>query len=179
MKIPGLDSPMTASSGLPQRHPDPYLPCQFLVEIDGLVVGGFSEVDGLECEIATEEVREGGLNDRIHLLVGPAKPASVLVLRRGLTDQDLLWGWFDDVRHGKVVRRDGTVTLLDAERQAAVWWNFKQACPIKWTGPSLRADASGQVAVEAVELAHLGIERPSSSRALSRRRRQRAAGGRR
>ena len=40
---------------------DPYLGFRFLVEIEGLIVGGFSEVSGLQAETEFEEVREGGV----------------------------------------------------------------------------------------------------------------------
>ncbi len=35
---------------------DPYLGCRFLVEIEGLIVAGFSELSGLQVEVGTEEV---------------------------------------------------------------------------------------------------------------------------
>jgi len=44
-----------------------------LVEINGLVVGGFSEVSGLEVEIDVEEYREGGKNEYVHYLPTGAK----------------------------------------------------------------------------------------------------------
>lgn len=47
---------------------DPYLNFRFLVEIHGLIVGGFSEVSGLQSETDIEEIREGGVNDYVHKL---------------------------------------------------------------------------------------------------------------
>jgi hypothetical protein len=41
-----------------------------------------------------------------------------------------------------------------------IWWDFKEAFPVKWTGPELRAD-SGNVAFESIELAHRGLSRPA------------------
>ena len=52
---------------------DPYLGFRFLVEIQGLIVAGFSEVGGLQAEIETFEYREGGLNDYAHHLPGPVR----------------------------------------------------------------------------------------------------------
>jgi phage tail-like protein len=40
---------------------DPYLSFRFLVEIQGLIVGGFSEVAGLQAETETEDIQEGAL----------------------------------------------------------------------------------------------------------------------
>ena len=52
------------------RPRDPYQGFNFLIEIEGLLTGGFSEVTGLESEIEVEEYREGGLNQYIHQLPG-------------------------------------------------------------------------------------------------------------
>ena len=41
-----------------------------------------------------------------------------------------------------------------------MWWDFKEAYPVKYTGPDFRAD-SGAVAFESVELAHRGLSRPT------------------
>ena len=35
-------------------------------------------------------------------------------------------------------------------------WSFKEACPVKWTGPHLRASNSA-VAFESLELVHRGL----------------------
>jgi len=66
------------------RRVDPYAAFRFRVEIEGLVVGGFTEVGGLEMEIDVTSVREGGVNGYEHLLAGPARYPSRLALRRSL-----------------------------------------------------------------------------------------------
>jgi len=45
---------------------DPYLAFNFLVEIQGLTVGGFTEVTGLQVEVEVHDYREGGVNEYIH-----------------------------------------------------------------------------------------------------------------
>jgi phage tail-like protein len=137
---------------------DPYLAFNFLVEIDGLVVGGFTEVSGLQVEIETQDYREGGLNAYIHKLAGPTRYPANLTLRHGLADADTLWTWLQDVAQGSVRRRNGSIVLLDNTGQEALRWNFTEAYPVRWTGPSLRADSSA-VAVETLELAHHGLAR--------------------
>ncbi len=62
----------------------PYLSFRFWVEIDSLVVGGFSEVSGLQSEIDLESYEEGGVNDYVHKFPKKAK-LSNLVLKRGIT----------------------------------------------------------------------------------------------
>ncbi|MBW2057781.1 MAG: phage tail protein [Deltaproteobacteria bacterium] len=135
---------------------DPYLAFNFLVEIDGVVAGGFSEVTGLEVEVEVHDYREGGVNGYVHRLAGPARYPSNLVLKHGMTDVDALWKWHQEVTQGTIQRKNGSIVLLDAAGEEKWRWNFVQAYPVKWTGPELRA-TSAVVAVETVELVHRGI----------------------
>jgi phage tail-like protein len=140
---------------------DPYQVFSFLIEIDGLVVGGFSECSGLAIETEIFEYREGGLNEYMHSFVGSTK-YTPLVLKRGLATSDELWKWYQEVitqgvNLSRVKRRSGTVYLLNQQRNSVKAWNFREAFPYKWTGPELRADAS-EVAFESLELAHRGLQ---------------------
>ena len=135
---------------------DPYLGFRFLVEIEGLIVAGFSEVSGLAAEVETFPYREGGLNDFRHELPGPASFPR-LVFRRGLTDFDNLWSWHEDVRRGTIDRRNGSIILGGESIEHGLWrWNFVGAYPARWVGPDLRAEAA-TVAVESLELVHQGL----------------------
>lgn len=145
---------------------DPYMSFNFFVEIEGLIVGGFSEVGGLQVETQVHDYQEGGRNDYVHRLPGPARYPSNLTLKRGLTDIETLWAWHQRVIAGKIERRNGTIYLLDRMGVPAMWWDFKEAYPVKWSGPELKAD-SNAVAVETIELAHRGISKPELSTAVS------------
>lgn len=161
----GLNAIAAAGTGLLGVRNDPYLSFNFFVEIEGLIVGGFSEVSGLQVETQVHDYQEGGQNEYVHRLPGPARYPSNLILKRGLTDIETLWSWHQDVVAGKIERRNGTVYLLDRMGTPAMWWDFKEAYPAKWSGPDLRAD-SGAVAVETVELVHRGLSKPALSSAL-------------
>lgn len=134
---------------------DPYLSCRFLVEVDDLVVGGFSEVSGLQAETQVEEYREGGVNDFIHRLPKETRYQN-LILKRGITDSDVLWKWHQNVVSGKVERKSGYIILLDTQGNEKWRWNFVDAYPAKWIGPELRAEGT-TVAFETIELVHNGI----------------------
>lgn len=136
---------------------DPYLNFHFLVEIEGLVVGGFSEVSGLQVEIEVQEYREGGMNEYIHKLAGPTRYPSNLVLKRGLTDA-ALWIWHQEGRKGAIRRRNGSIVLLDSAGVEKWRWNFLGAYPVRWLGPDLRG-GSNEVAVETLELVHHGLSK--------------------
>lgn len=144
---------------------NPYMPYNFLVELDGLITGGFMEVAGLESEIKLESYEEGGQNDYIHQF--PTRTTYPnLVLSKGLTEVWTLWNWFDEARQGFIRRRNGSIMLLDHQQVPVQWWNFKEAYPVKWTGPQFNS-SSQEVAVERIELVHRGITIPMASKTLS------------
>src|SRR5262245_21656651 len=91
---------------------DPYLTFNFLVEIEGLVVGAFTEVAGLQVETEVEDYREGGQNGYTHKLPGPTRYPSNLVLKHGLTDAETLWEWHQQVTQGNIQRKNGSIVLL-------------------------------------------------------------------
>lgn len=136
---------------------DPYRCFRFRIEIDGLIVGGFSEATGLQGETQIEEYKEGGVNHHIHRLPKETKYPN-LVLKRGLTDSEVLWDWHKDVASGKFERKTVHVILLDDGGKDAWRWSFEKAYPVKWAGTELKAD-SNSVAFETIELAHNGFKR--------------------
>lgn len=144
---------------------DPYRAYNFLVEIEGIIAGGFSEVSGMSIQTEIERKTFGGENDREYTFIKSTKYTDI-TLKHGLTDMDLLWSWYDDVIKGKVERKNGSIYLLDHAGLPAMWWDFYEAYPIKWDGPALNA-ASSTVATETLVLAHGGLSKPKSSQALS------------
>lgn len=132
----------------------------FYVEIEGINVAQFSEVNGLQIEIETESYQEGGKNNFVHIFPKGIK-YQPLVLKRGITDIDDLWKWYKDVRSGKITRKNVTIRMYktpqDMQAKNAKWsWTLQKAYPIKWTGPALKAD-SNAIAFESIELVHQGI----------------------
>ncbi len=150
---------------------DPYLGFQFLVEIHGLVAGGFTEVSGLKVELEVKDYREGGRNEYVHKLPGPARYPSNLVLKHGLTDADGLWRWHYKATRGDVERKNGSIILLDGGGREVWRWNFFGAYPVRWIGPELRA-GTAEVAVETLELAHRGLKQVDRARVIRRLRRR-------
>lgn len=166
MTVFGLGAAAAVGKGALGVRNDPYGGYNFLVEFEGLIAGGFSEVTGLQIETTVETYREGGLNDYQHKLPGPTNYPANLVLKSGITDFQLMWSWYDDVRSGKVKRRNGSIYLLDRKGLPAMWWDFAGAYPVKWSGPDLRAE-SNTVAFESLEFVHRGITKPAASSAMS------------
>lgn len=166
MPLIGTNTAFAAVKGLSGGRQDPYQAFNFLVEIDGLLTGGFQKVSGLESHIEVKEYAEGGVNGYLHQIPGTRRYPN-LVLTHGLTNIDTLWNWYDSVTRGVVVRRNLTLYLLDAQRVPAMWWDVKDALPVKWSGPTFDAGGGADVAVESVELVHKGITKPVLGRAVS------------
>jgi len=136
---------------------DPYAQFNFQVEIDGIVVAGFSEVSGLTTDTNIIEYREGSDNvGTVRKLPGLMKYTNI-VLKRGWTANTNLWTWRKKVIDGKTQRTTGAIILLDESRQPALRWNFTAGWPSKWEGPALNAKTS-EVAIETLEIACEGIE---------------------
>jgi phage tail-like protein len=121
------------------------------------LIGRFAECSGLSVEYEVMEYREGGNNDYVHKLRGPAKYPN-LVLKRGITKEDALMKWFRDCQN-KSERKQVTVMLLGpgGKTSNVRKWAFDGAYPVKWTGPTLNA-GSNNVATETLEIVHLGFK---------------------
>jgi phage tail-like protein len=139
------------------RPPDPYGAFRFSINVEReSAVGGFNEVSGLVFETEVQTLRVGGVNDYEYQLPGPSKFPSRLVLKRGIGNVKLLWEWYRSVAQGKIQRKNVTIKLNDEQGGALMSWRFKEACPVKWTGPDLRASTSA-IAFESLELVHRGL----------------------
>jgi phage tail-like protein len=154
----GLNAAFSLVTNMLGVRADPYQGFNFVVEIENTFAGAFNECTGLIVETELATYQEGGVNEYTHSFVSRTKSPN-LSLKHGLTLVDGLWLWHQDVVQGKVERRNGTVYLLDKFKGPVLWWDFKGAYPVKWTGPELKAE-SGAVAFEIVELVHRGLSRP-------------------
>ena len=138
-----------------QRATVPHAHFNFRVEIEGLQVAAFHECSGLESNIDVIEHREGG--GSIRKLAGLTKFPNI-VLKRGLTANRELYDLHLAALDGLVQRKSGSIVLMDRADQEVARWDFVQAWPARWVGPSLTAEGN-DVAIETLELAHEGIRR--------------------
>jgi phage tail-like protein len=141
----------------PGQRVDPYGNFNFLVELDGIAQAAFHEASGFDSTIDVVEHREGGDNTTVRKLPGLTKHGPI-TLKWGLTDSVDLYNWHRDAVKGNVQRKSGSIVLLDRAGAEKVRWNFVNAWPSKWTGPSFAAEGT-DVAIETLEIVHEGIER--------------------
>lgn len=135
---------------------DPFAAFNFVVEIDGIAVAGFSECSGLSTESDVIEYREGKDTATVRKLPGLDKYTNI-VLKRGYTKGKELWQWRKQTIDGQTQRRSGSIVLQDEGRQDALRWNFREGWPRKWDGPTFNAKTN-DVAIEMLEIAHEGLE---------------------
>lgn len=137
---------------------DPYRNFNFLVEIDGITQAGFSDCTGFGASNDPIEYREGGMPENtVRKLPGQTKYPNI-TLKWGLTDSRELYDWYRDVTRGKIVRKSGSIVLLDLEGQEKIRWNFFEGWPTKWDSADFSAKGT-DVAIETLELAVEKVER--------------------
>jgi phage tail-like protein len=137
---------------------DPFRNFNFLVEIEGLAQASFIECSGLDATTEVIETREGGNNTTVSKLPGKTTYTDI-TLKWGVNPSLELWKWRADVISGTINRRNGSIVLYDlANKVEVARWNFFNAWPSKWDGPSLNAKGN-DIAIETLVLAHEGIAR--------------------
>ena len=134
--------------------------CRFYVEIDDMPQAVFTEVTGLGMEMVVEDVEEGGNNDFVHKLPGRCKIGN-LTLKRGMSNSNEFLLWCRDIAHGKMKTQNISVILYNVNGSTFMRWEFKNAFPVKWSGPQLKSDDKTS-AIETLELAHDGFDVRSS-----------------
>lgn len=137
----------------------------FEVEISGKSAdadAAFQEVTGLDVEMETKDVREGGENRFVHKLPVGIKQGN-LVLKRGLADQSSdLVTWCKETLEGglgtPIAPETVVVKLLDAEQAPIMAWTAARAYPVKWQVSGLNA-MKNEIAIETIEMAYTTLTR--------------------
>jgi phage tail-like protein len=128
----------------------------FEVTIDGLPALGFQTVEGLESETSVIEYRSGNSQ----FLFKSARPGMVsysnLTLKKGaflgqpdLKDLYRFFAW--EIADNRTKRKEILVEMKNEAGEVEVVWTIKGAFPVKYTPPSLDAEADAEPAVEEME----------------------------
>jgi phage tail-like protein len=91
----------------------------FLLEFDGVISAGFTEVSGLEYEPNVAEYREGYDSERVRKISDLTKFNNI-TLKRGIVSLANMGDWFRSTQDGQIVRRDGTIILMDESKKEGV-----------------------------------------------------------
>lgn len=151
---------------MPEFRESPYSAFNFLVNLgdgtEGAVTGGFSEVSGLNTEIAVAEYRAGNAPVSYVTKVPGMHKSGDVTLKRGVIGAQNLYEWLDLTRRGDLSAKRNVEVKLKSEnassQSAVVTWKLFNAMPIKWTGPTLTAKGGTDVAMEELVLAVEHVE---------------------
>ena len=139
---------------------DPIATYAFHVDISGITIAQFKEVDGLSISVGVIEHRANKLTG---LPVMKKLPGAVrfedIVLSRGKVNDAAFWTWIKQVQDGKIdeARKDGSVVLFDYAHGEVSRFNFKQGWPSKVDIGKLQAGADS-VLLETVTITHEQLE---------------------
>ncbi|MEZ6134625.1 MAG: phage tail protein [Pirellulaceae bacterium] len=145
----------------PVIRTDPYGGYNFLVTINGVsddgnsVSGAFTEASGLEVEVTPIEYRNGNEDITVRKIPGLKKFTNI-TLKRGITGDIEFWNWIRTGMTGNVQRADGSIVLLDEDRDEVLRWNFTRGWACKHTGPGLNA-TNNEIAMDTLEICHEGL----------------------
>jgi phage tail-like protein len=142
---------------------DPAPEYKYLVEVDGLIEGGFTACSGFRAEREILTVAEGGVNHYVHKLPGRTSYGH-LTLKKGIAFSTALWDWYaEGLRDLKVKKRNINIIHYGSYFNIpARWYKVIDAFPVNWSASDLSADSTS-VAVESLELAFSYIEPESLS----------------
>ena len=136
---------------------------RFILEIDGVEMGTFTEVSGLSVDIGVERIEEGGQNQFVHQRPGRMTWPNI-VLKRGVVNDDNLFNWFaktsGDGYAGEgntLTMLTGAITLITDGGDRLRSWSVDRAFPVKWTGPAFAVSAT-DIPSEELEIAHHGFK---------------------
>ena len=134
----------------------------FLFEVDGVQIGMFSEVSGLEVNVEVATYAEGGENGFVHQLPGRMSWPHI-VLRRGVTQSDALFAWVNKTsgagfgaNGNKLTRSTGAITTIGTDGSRLRSWELQGVFAIRWVGPRFAVDRYEHLEEE-LELAHHGF----------------------
>lgn len=140
----------------------------FLFEVDGIPIGTFREISGLQLAVTVEEHVEGGQNGYVHKLPGVLTWPN-LVFTRGLVESDALFTWVRNsagenftANGNKLTKSTGAITALTFTGERLRAWEFDGVFAVGWQGPSFSVDSETQL-MERLEVAHNGFRAKTTS----------------
>lgn len=131
---------------------------RFSVAVDGVNYAAFTEFTLPTLQVETQDIKEGGQNAFAHKL--PVRvTAGSATLKHGIATDFTLLNWYLDVLKGDIASatRQVTVVMYNESTVPLMTWAFRNAYPIKWSGPSFKTD-NNSVAIEEIEFVHHGFD---------------------
>lgn len=150
------------AGGLPSLAEDALAAHLFSVEIDGVQIAKFKEIDGISSEIKVIEIQENTAQGKpfVKKVPGPFNPPT-LKLKRGMDMDMSLYKWHQSMRDKGDVpgsRKNGSIVFYSYEGAEVARYNFTNAWISKYNGGGGKA-GSTDVLLEDVEIPCETLER--------------------
>lgn len=128
------------------------------------LLGGFSDVSGLETDIHISEYRNGNeAEPHVRKIPGSHKVGDI-TLKRGVVNSADLWSWITATRTtGVAAQRDVVIVLRDEAGNPVQQWKLRGVVPMKYTGPTLKGAGASEVAMEELVLSAEAYEISAAS----------------
>jgi phage tail-like protein len=148
------------------RPDDVYVPpsvFSFRVDIDGAEgETSFQEVSGLQVELETEDLAEGGQNRYVHKLPVRTKYSNLILKRGVVTGASPFGRWVTQAMSRGLVRQNDAKTivvkLLNEKKGPLVVWKVFGAYPLRWEHSALNS-MGNEILTETIELNYQFFQR--------------------
>lgn len=132
---------------------------RYRLEIGGLTVGEFSEVNGEDTDIEPMGYREGYPDGGAALKLAGTGRYGRIRLEKGFMEPRVLKDWIEGEAGGTREQKMIFISMQDNQQSVAAW-KVINAWPVGYTASDLNVD-SDRIAVESLELVHEGMIRMS------------------
>ena len=127
-------------------------------DINTVIDNAFQEVSGISVKRQTEEIKAGGVNNRIYKVPSRVSYEN-LTLKRGHSKMETdLTQWIDEqlISNFKtfIKPRDITIQLMNPyDKQPLMSWFFERAYPVAWNISTFHAQKN-EIVIETLEFAY-------------------------
>jgi phage tail-like protein len=135
----------------------PFTKYKFRVEIDGIVEASFMQLEGLNVTVDVTEYREGSDSSAPTLIPGLVHYGP-LVLTNGLTSNNELLTWMENIADGDSDKRSMSIIILNQKGIEVARYNLWNAFPSSWRLGELDSQGLGPV-VEELTIQYEGFQR--------------------
>lgn len=150
------------------KYKDPYKAFRFLVMVDGLVVGAFTQFSGIKMEVQTIQAR-GGSDDRgVQEYVPTLTRFEPVTLTKGVVGSNDFINWLGSIGamgnsgpSGSLRKLSMDVIALDDKGRWGVIWTLKNAMPVRYELYPMDSSRS-EVLSESVTFTIEGMQRQVS-----------------
>ena len=121
----------------------------------GPITMSFSKIKNISKQIQYDVLKEGGVNDYVHIMQKAYSQPHKLVLEKGLGDSSIM-SMLVPALVGKKLPFPGTINIKNSKGDNVATYTFDSPIIVKWQLGELNA-LENKVLIESMEIVHNGI----------------------